>query len=199
MEQLQNDFEKNGYVVLRNVIEPCLLEYMAKQVKLTENILCFEKNVKPSDYFFCDSQIKTSFAYYSSLTSETLLEVLQEKIEKIVNKNLYPTYSYLRIYYQNSILKKHVDRPSCEYSATICITIDKEPWDIWFETKNQENIKISLEAGDLIIYKGMELPHWRDMYENKEQIQVFLHYVDQNGIHSDYKYDKRPMLALCKG
>jgi hypothetical protein len=198
MEQVQNDFENNGYIVLRNVIDKNLLEYMANQIKLTEKILCFEKNVKPTEYAFCDSQTRTSFAYYSSLTTETLLEVLQDKIEKTVNKKLFPTYSYLRIYYQNSILNKHTDRPSCEYSATICITLDKEPWDIWFETKNQENVKVALEPGDLIIYKGMELPHWRDLYENKEQIQVFLHYVDQNGEHSEYKYDKRPMLATCK-
>lgn len=95
-------------------------------------------------------------------------------------------------------MNKHTDRPSCEYSATICITVDKEPWDIWFETKNQGNVKLGLEPGDLIIYKGMELPHWRYVYENKEQIQVFLHYVDQNGKYSEYKYDKRPMLATCK-
>lgn len=195
MEKNQNNFENNGYTVLRNVINPHLLEYIAKQIKLTEKILCYEKNVKPSDYMFSDTQTTTSFAYYSSLTTETLLELLQEKIEETVNRKLFPCYSYLRIYYQNSILNKHTDRISCEYSATICITIDKEPWDIWFETKNNENIKISLEPGDLIVYKGTELQHWRNLYENKEQIQVFLHYVDQNGEYSEYKYDKRPMLA----
>ena len=198
MEQLQNDFENNGYIVLRNVIDKCLLEYMAQQIKLIEKNLCYEKNVKPNDYAFCDSQAITSFARYCTLTTETLLEAMQEKIETVVNRKLFPTYSYLRIYYQNSILHKHTDRPSCEYSVTICITIDKEPWDIWFETKNQENIKVSLEPGDLIIYKGMELLHWREPYENKEQIQCFLHYVDQNGIHSEHKYDNRPMLATCK-
>jgi len=123
---------------------------------------------------------------------------MQEKIEKVVDKYLFPTYSYLRIYYKNSILEKHTDRPCCEYSATICITNDKKPWDIWFETYSGEKLSISLYPGDIIIYKGIELPHWRNIYEQEEQIQVFLHYVDQNGPYKEYKFDKRQMLGHYK-
>jgi hypothetical protein len=119
----------------------------------------------------------------------------KEKIEKITNKLLFPTYSYLRIYYKNSILNKHIDRDSCEYSATICIKNDTEPWDIWFETKDNTEKQIFLNPGDMIVYKGMELPHWRNKYENEEQIQVFLHYVDQFGSYKDFKYDKRPIVS----
>lgn len=52
MEPLHSNFEKNGYIILKNVIDKNLIEYMAKQIKLTEQILCFEKNVKPTDFFF---------------------------------------------------------------------------------------------------------------------------------------------------
>ena len=198
MEEYQNDFETNGYVVIKEAINNELLTYLAKQIKLTEKILCFQNNVKVTDYNFTDSQSKTAFTYYSSLSTETLLETLQGKMEEIVNKPLFPSYSYLRIYYKNSILEKHIDRPSCEYSATICITTDVEPWGIWFETKEGLEKQIFLNPGDMIVYKGTELYHWRNKYEHNEQIQVFLHYVDQYGKYAEFKYDKRPMLATSK-
>jgi lambda repressor-like predicted transcriptional regulator len=193
-----NNFEKNGYVVIRNVLDPELLKYLATQIKMMEKLLCLENNVKPSDYAFGDSQTKTSFTYYSALTTETLLDRMNKKMEKIVNKSLFPCYSYLRIYYKDSTLAKHTDRPSCEYSATICITIDAEPWDIWFETKEGIDKQIFLQPGDMIVYKGTELVHWRNKYEHNEQIQVFLHYVDAYGPYAEYKYDKRLMLATCR-
>jgi hypothetical protein len=194
----QIDFEKNGYVVIRNVLDPELLKYLATQIKMIEKLLCLQNNKKPEDYVFSDSQTPTSFAHYSALTTETLLETMTDKIEKIVNKSLFPCYSYLRIYYKDSTLAKHTDRPSCEYSATICITIDAEPWDIWFETKDGVDKQIFLQPGDMIVYKGTELTHWRNKYEHNEQIQVFLHYVNAYGPYADYKYDKRPMLAICR-
>lgn len=196
--QIQIDFEKNGYAVIRNVLDPELLKYLVTQIKMMEKLLCLENNVKPNDYAFSDSQTSTSFTYDSALTTKTLLETMTEKMEKIVNKSLFPSYSYLRIYYKDSTLAKHTDRPSCEYSATICITIDAEPWDIWFETKDGVEKQIFLQPGDMIVYKGTELAHWRNKYEHNEQIQVFLHYVDAYGPYAEYKYDKRSMLATCR-
>lgn len=198
MEKIQNDFETNGYVVIKKAIDNETLKYLAAQIKKLEQNICFQNKVKPTDYAFSDKQAETSFSYYSALITDNLLERFCRKIETVVKKQLFPTYSYLRIYYKNSILKKHTDRESCEYSATICITTGTEPWDIWFETKNQEQKQIFLLPGDLIVYKGMELPHWRNKYEHDEQIQIFLHYVDKNGEHAECKYDKRQNLLSCK-
>jgi hypothetical protein len=48
----------------------------------------------------------------------------------------------------------------------------------------------------MVVYKGMELLHWREEYTGIEQIQTFLHYVDQNGPHASYNFDQRKMLGL---
>jgi PKHD-type hydroxylase len=49
------------------------------------------------------------------------------------------------------------------------------------------------------MYRGMDKWHWREPYfEGKWQAQVFLHYVDQNGPHAEWKYDKRESLGLSK-
>lgn len=188
-------FEQDKYIIVQNVLNIETLELLKIQIKMLETVLNNNNNSLPSDFLFNDNQIKESFSFYSPLFSEALLVLLQPMIEQRTGKKLLPTYSYVRIYYKNAILKRHTDRNSCEYSATICIKNDKEPWDFWIKNIHNKDISISLKEGDLIIYKGNELEHWREKYNNNEHIQFFLHYVDSDGINSDWKYDKRKSLG----
>jgi hypothetical protein len=58
-----------------------------------------------------------------------------------------------------------------------------------------------METGDLVIYRGCEVEHWREEFiapEGSYHIQVFLHYVDANGPYADYKYDRRPSIGFNK-
>lgn len=192
--------DTEGYVVLRNVLSPQTLELLKIQTKMVENIDCFKINEKPQTYPFGDKQCETSFAKYGILCYESLLLLLQPLMEKHIGKELCPTYSYARIYYKNSKLDKHKDRPSCEYSATVCISVDNESWDIYFKKYDLTEVCVSLNPGDLIIYKGTELEHWREQYNGKEQIQVFLHYIDKNGPYNNANYvnDGRPIIGLEK-
>jgi hypothetical protein len=189
------DFSNNLYLISRGMVSPELVNYLKIQTKLFENLLCIINNKPP--IFFNDGQVNNSFSHYSSIFTESLLLFFKDKIEKIVGKELEPTYSYFRIYYNGAELEKHTDRESCEYSATICIKNDENPWDIFFDI-NGENTKISLNEGDVIMYKGMELPHWREKYEGNEQIQIFLHYVDKNGQYKEHALDKRSALCIQK-
>ena len=190
--------DTEGYVVLRSVLNTQTLELLKIQTKMIENIECFKINEEPKKFPFSDQQCETSFAKYGILCYESLLLLLQPLMEKHIGKELCPTYSYTRIYYKNSKLNKHRDRPSCEYSATVCITIDMEPWDIYFKKYDSTEVCVSLNPGDLIIYKGTDLEHWREKYNGKEQIQGFLHYIDKNGQYSNVNYvnDGRPIIGI---
>jgi predicted 2-oxoglutarate/Fe(II)-dependent dioxygenase YbiX len=51
-------------------------------------------------------------------------------------------------------------------------------------------------VGDAALYRGMDKVHWREPYkEGKWQAQVFLHYVDADGPHAEWKFDKRKKLS----
>lgn len=119
---------------------------------------------------------------------ETLLKVCLPKVEKITGLDLYPTYSYSRLYQTGNELKKHKDRESCEISVTIKLN-DSENynWPIIIENK-----EFFLNSGDAVIYKGCEVEHWRNVVNtaNYKLGQVFLHYVDKNGPYTAYRYDK---------
>ena len=127
--------------------------------------------------------------------------------------DLITTYSYARAYKKGDILKRHKDRPSCEISTTLHLGCD--PWSIFIDGTGADNvineyknihkpnapkgIKVLLEVGDMLVYSGCELEHWREPLEGDMCGQVFLHY---NHVHGPFaeknRFDKRPMLGIPK-
>jgi hypothetical protein len=183
---------------MRDVLSKETVSLLQYQSKMLEDVMCYNNNTLPGLFLFGDPQAPHSFSYYGSLFTESLLLLLKPVIEECVGIELHPTYSYMRIYYKESVLEKHIDRPSCEYSATLCIKCDpSSPWPISFQS-NGVDVSLVLNQGDLCIYKGDELAHWRDKCIYNNHIQVFLHFVDKNGKYSELKYDKRPMLGTKK-
>ena len=124
----------------------------------------------------------------ADLPFETLLKICKPKIEEVTGLELFPTYSYSRIYTTGNILPKHKDRPSCEISVTIKLgDTGNYNWPILMDGE-----EIQLNDGDAVIYKGCEVEHWREQLSVPDYYlgQVFLHYVDKNGPNAEFKYDK---------
>jgi hypothetical protein len=179
-------FEENGYVVLKQFIPRIMCDYISENIKVLE----------ANSYFgYNDGQVEKAFSAAAPTVTETLLEVMTPVLSKMIDCELYPTYSYLRIYQKGADLAKHQDRPSCEVSATVPLSYDSSQiWPLFIETGNKI-IGVELEPGDALIYKGIEVPHWREAFEGERQVQVFLHYVKKNGDYREYKFDKRPALG----
>jgi hypothetical protein len=185
---------KTPYKVARQVISEDTLDLLKNTILLTKAADYYQRGIKEDNQTaFGDEQSPISFAFYSNLICDSLAVTLLPLMEELTGLELYPTYTYGRIYWKGSTLAPHKDRPSCQYSATLCIDNDPKPWPIFMDGK-----KILLNAGDIAVYKGCEVEHWREPYEGNQQIQLFLHYVDANCIYKDFKFDKRPMLGIKK-
>ena len=158
-----------------------------------------------------DPQIPNTYSHYADQVMETLLVKMLPVMAKETGLDLVPTYSYARLYKNGDILKRHKDRPSCEISTTL--NLGGNPWPIFIdgtgadtvidEYKNihkpnaPEGTKGLLEVGDMLVYSGCELEHWRKPFEGQVCGQVFLHYNHRNGPFAEKnKFDKRPMLGL---
>lgn len=187
-------WEKDGYVVLKNVIPVEVCKIMSSQFRMCrDNYLHFTQD----KFSNADMQVANSFSYYSFYAFEALLDGdIKDLVEEQTELSVYPSYSYARIYYNGAEMEIHRDRPSCEISVTCCLDADETSWPIGFVNRNKETVYIHQNPGDVIIYSGYELEHWRDKYEGEEQVQVFLHYVNANGPFSNFKYDGRAMLGL---
>jgi hypothetical protein len=103
-----------------------------------------------------------------------------------------------RIYKKGDVLARHKDRYSCEISTTL--NLGGEPWPIYLdptEKTGQAGIEVNLDPGDMLIYSGCDLEHWREEFKGKNCGQVFLHYNNLKGKNAKANlYDKRIMLGL---
>jgi hypothetical protein len=69
----------------------------------------------------------------------------------------------------------------------------------YFAKTNNKGTKIVLKPGDMLVYKGMILEHWREVFLGEDCAQVFLHYNDVNssvGNSEENIFDGRPHLGL---
>ena len=179
-----NDFDKNGYVYLKNFLD------LNNCRELTQELNNYIERGETTK----DPQCPLSESIHGTVTFDKLLQDLLPHFEKACGKRLYPTYSYARLYKPGEKLKKHKDRPACEISATITLGFEGDVWSIYMAGN-----KIDMQVGDAVLYRGMEVEHWREKYtEGQWQAQVFLHYVDADGPHADQKYDGRESLGLPK-
>jgi hypothetical protein len=59
-----------------------------------------------------------------------------------------------------------------------------------------------LKPGDLAIYRGCDLSHWRDQFKHTNDdvwhVQGFFHFVDANGPCAEFKHDKRNSIGEVK-
>lgn len=183
------DFNKNGYTIIKNALSAELLDFVT-QYALFDEMQDYSKDSSPI--------IEGSpHSKYADPVMETILINLQDKIEEATGLELYPTYSYYRVYRPGNDLKPHRDRESCEISATLCFNFNYEDynWPIYMDGN-----KVNQQSGDLVIYKGIELEHYRDMFDLEQEdawhVQGFFHYVDRHGPYKNFKFDQRENIGM---
>ena len=199
-------FKKNKYTVIRKAISKDLAIFLANYFSMQKQVYdtCREaKYFSPFEdiigfYEAEDGQIPNTYSQYANTAMETLLLKCQPDMEKATGLKLYPAYTYARIYKKGDELKRHKDRFSCEISTTM--NLGGDDWPIYLEPSGKENMKgtkINLKPGDMLVYSGCDLEHWREPFQGDECIQVFLHYnnIKTPGARNNM-FDTRPHLGL---
>ena len=199
-------FKKNKYVVIKQAISKELATFVANYFSIKKQVYdtCRQaRYISPyetllGEYEPADGQIPHTYCSYSDLAMETLMLKCQPIMEKITGLKLTPAYTFARIYKNGDVLKRHKDRFSCEISTTM--NLGGDPWAIYLEPSGKEGlkgIKVDLKPGDMLVYSGCELEHWRNKFKGKECIQAFLHYNNRKTPGAkDNMFDKRPHLGL---
>jgi|TARA_X000001388_G_scaffold23776_1_gene16259 hypothetical protein len=197
-------FKKNKYIMIKKVVSKELAVFLYNYILIKRQVartLVNTKYISPFEKMFGsfgDGQVPETYAVYGDVAMETLLLKLQPKVEKETGLKLLPNYAYTRIYKRGDELKKHIDRFSCEISTTI--NLGGEPWPIYVKPIGKiEGVKIDLKPGDMLIYRGDLLEHWRDYFNGQTHAQVFLHYNNaKTKKGKENIYDERIHLGLIK-
>ena len=170
-------FKTKKYQVIRQALSKELANFIFNYMMLQRDAVDFmvkNNKVNPLNPFIGrrdDTQIPGAFAKYGDWVMETLLMYMIPIMKAKTGLELIPTYSYTRLYEKGNKLRRHKDRPSCEVSTTL--HLGGGEWPIFIDSKG---VKINLKAGDMLIYAGCELEHWREPFEGTVCLQVFLHY-----------------------
>ena len=200
------DFKKNKYVVIKQAVSKDMATFIYNYFLMKKQVYdtCIQRRyISPYEvmvgyYEGANEQIPHTYSCYSDIVMETLMLKCQPIMEKTTGLKLQPAYTYARLYKKGDILKRHKDRFSCEISTTMNLGGDK--WDLYLEPSGQEGkkgIKVNLEQGDMLVYSGCELEHWREKFKGKSCGQVFLHYNNEKTPGSSQNlFDKRPHLGL---
>ena len=203
-ESISSFFKENNYIVVTGAVPSELINfiYIYFQNKRTAaNYLYQNKLISPYDETWgtwSDLQIPNTYSHYADPVMETLMLKQLPVMNTVTGLELFPTYSYARIYKNGDVLKRHKDRPSCEISCTI--NLGGDAWPIFLEPSGNEGapgIKVDLNPGDMLAYRGTHVEHWREPFQGYDCGQVFCHYNDLNGeFKNKNQFDGRPMIGL---
>ena len=202
-------FEENGYVIIKNFIKPEISNLLYEYTKLKSRRALLKEAKNPDLYYryidgdFEDPQAPGACSLYGDPIMDALLQNSTKFISDTIQIDLIPTYSYWRLYITDNVLEKHKDRPSCEYSTTLSLGYDtsnvtdtKYNWPIYIKSYKGDIKPVELDAGDMVIYKGCDVEHWRDAYKGLNHSQVFLHFNKKNGEYNKSLNDERDFLGL---
>jgi len=199
-------FKKNKYVVIKEVIPKDMAIFIYNYFLMKKQVFdtCRQaRYISPYEtllggYDSSGGQVPNTYFCYSDIVMETLMLKCQPFMEKTTGLKLNPANTYARIYKKGDELKRHKDRFSCEVSTTM--NLGGDPWAIYLEPSGKEGlkgIKVDLKPGDMLVYSGCELEHWREKFKGKSCGQVFLHYNNRKTPGAkDNMFDKRKHLGL---
>jgi hypothetical protein len=196
-DQILN-YKNNGF----NEVESKQSNDVSKHPIVLENVLFdkiklslqkyYRNKVLKGDYELGDDQAHR-YGCHNEPISLIIQDALKPLIEKIVNKKLETTYTYLSSYLNGSSLPPHTDNLECQYTVSFLVGRDKE-WPIYWhkikqDKKNggryyvipdkEEYVKLNVNPGGIIIFEGTDHIHFRDSYNGRFYDVLLLHYKDQ--------------------
>jgi|TARA_B110000977_G_scaffold94658_1_gene125108 hypothetical protein len=204
-------FKNNFYIDCKQIIPADLCNVVTKYCLMREENF---NEPEPED----EGQVPFAHSVYADTLMETLEYFLLPHMEASTGLSLCPTYSYYRVYRPGQELERHKDRESCEVSTSVCFGIqyndvDKDyHWSMYvdkdsnhtpklgnFISANNLGTPVQQTPGDILIYRGVDIEHWRDKFVaglNSYHVQGFFHYIDKDGpYYPEWIYDKRPRLG----
>jgi hypothetical protein len=209
----QNYFEENNYVVIKEFLTAEMAEIFYQYTKTVTQAVDYKIQVDKPHYNeswdggFGDGQVPDTFYRYGDPLIDTLMIMSLNKMQEFTGLTLVPNYTYWRLYQKGNELKRHTDRGSCEISATLCLGYDVSnvdsnihpdfDWPMFVADKTGKEIPVHMKPGDLIVYRGIEIEHWRERFIGLNHSQVFIHYNDVNGPVRNY-LDGRHIIGIPK-
>ena len=135
-------FKKKKYTIIKEAISKELALFLYNYILIKRQVaetMFKHQYISPIELswgHWTDNQVPNTYSHYADVAMETLLLRLNPLMEKATGLKLYPNYSYCRVYKKGDILKRHIDRFSCEISTTM--NLGGNEWPIFLLINKKE-------------------------------------------------------------
>jgi hypothetical protein len=151
-------------IQVKNVLDAEKLHQLRDYLKLVLK--------KPDLMFHCT--IFNRYALHDSPYLQQLHKEIKPFMEKLMEKELEITYSYLSMYDSNGYCPPHRDRNVCQWTLDLCVNQDKQ-WPLFVEDKT-----FHLKENEALVYSGTDQLHWRErIHTNGHCDLVFFHFKEK--------------------
>jgi hypothetical protein len=166
-------FRDKGYAPVGNLIHPFNLAALRRYYRYA---------IRSGAVRLGDEQSPRRYAVHNESVARFFHHQIANAVSAIVGEPVKPSYVYLASYLNGADLKKHTDRPQCEFSVTLCLDFSPEPqlatsWPIHLDTP-EGTVTVYQALGDGLVYGGTQVPHYRGVLaDGHTSTSLFFHYV----------------------
>jgi hypothetical protein len=174
----REEIETSQYAILRQVIHPLQLSALREYFS--------ELNRKG---YLKESSNRHYATNRRTLAGEDTARFVHQQITPLVSRitpaPVVPTHTTLATYKPGASLRRHTDITECVWN--ISLLIDSVPeadaaraWPFYLEIEGLAR-EVRLGAGDAVLYRGRETPHWREtLPEGHEATLIFCCFAPQS-------------------
>ena len=166
-------FQKHGYVSLKGLLHPFHLASLRRYYRELISAGEFKPDKEQGSKRVWMHNEPISRFFHCQLTS-VVSDLAGEAVE--------PSYAFVWCCRGGAELRKHIDREQCEFTISLCVDFIPEPrtitrWPLYIETK-QGPAAVRQVLGEALLFRGRELPHYRDpLPHGCTSTSVLFHFV----------------------
>lgn len=168
--------QSQQYAIVRRMIHPLQIAALRRYFRTLDhkNFLVPDVHGPTVRYFLHNEEV----AMFVHRQMTNLVRCVTRELIK-------PSYCFLSQYKSGAVLTRHIDRPQCLWNVSLLIDADpdrevSDSWPIYLEV-GHETKAIRLEMGDGLLYRGTEIPHWREKLGDGETATLMLcHFVPED-------------------
>lgn len=135
-----------------------------------------------------DGQVSRCLSMKNETVTTFFHHQLTDLIGRITGQPMKPSYVFARRYVDEAELKYHIDREQSAVSVSMLLDYEPEPdeispWPLYIQKSktNKETIKVQQGIGDLVVYTGTDMPHYRHpLFKGHVSTSIFFMYVPES-------------------
>lgn len=168
---LRQQVQEQGFFQLKQVLPPLHLRALRAYLRNLASEGFFQRG---------DPMVPERDVIHNQPLMRYLHLQLTPFLQEVLGEPLKASYAFLASYKEGSVLRRHTDRPQCDWNLSLVLDMQpqgREPWPFYLDGP-AGLARIELAIGDLVFYSGVRNPHWRDELPAGQVVSVGLfHFV----------------------